>query len=554
MLVSKMGYECRFLPPISFHKNIQRLLITGFILLPLSLHSQNQILQIDLKGESQFIEFENLLQLQRTKRVILWSHIEKGFLFASLDSIEYRSDTIIYKLRHGKAMELSRETQSALKERDKPLSKYWNTGYPFAQLYYDSIYYSDNEELQVKFSIKKGTFIAFDSLRVLGDANYSSSYLQNATGIRLLNEYSERKYQEVSARLSKMKAARLRYPPDLGFAGGKATVILNLEKLDTDKFEGILGVLPSQESNRTNVTGYINLSLNNLFRSGKEFHFKWNRFAQNAQSLDLKFAHPFILQSPVEIRTDFSLLRQDSLFVKRNFSLIFSLPISKSIDFSMTLSSRASDILGSETNSEFGLDYRLTDYKPGISFGRKFFQDHLEDGFNGQLAFGFGDKRISRNQLFPVSIYDSIQLRSSNYQLDVSLISQKILGEKISVFTKFDLGLLEGSNILINEYYRLGGLRSLRGFNESNFLARRFVKLQSEYRFFFESSSFLFGLIDIASLSTAEDNFVTSSVGGGLALDTENGQFELIFALGSINNIEFNFHSTKVHFGYSITF
>ncbi len=539
---------------VSFYKHIQWALILSVFLLPLLLSAQPKVIQTNEQGDVRNDYYINDIQKERIQNKLLWNWVEQGFLYASMDSVGFNADTTFYNLWLGPKQDLHKRTAKRLLRREKELSKYWNSGYPFAQMVPDSIYYSGEGKILTSFKITKGPLILFDSLRVFGDVNYGKSYLHSAAGIKPLEEFSERRYQEISARLSKMKSARLKRTPDIGFAGGKATVILNLEKQKADKFEGILGILPSQESNTTEVTGYINLELNNLFRSGKQFYFNWNRFAPSAQSLDLHYGHPFFLQSPVELISNFSLLRQDSLFVKRDFSLTFSLPINQSIDFFMTLSTKASDILGAEPDSNLGLDYRLTDYRPGLRVGNNLFNRSYLEGFQGQLAFGFGDKQIRRNQLFPIEVYDTVRLRSSNYELDLSLSGQKVVGSKMTLFSKLHVGLLEGQEILRNEFYRIGGLRSLRGFNENTFFAQRFGKLQSELRIFFESSSYLFALIDLATIETAEDNFVTNSIGGGLSLQIESGHFEFVFAMGAIDQFAFDFQSTKVHFGYSITF
>lgn len=549
-----MVCEYRFPPMTSFYKHIQRLLILAIFLSSKASFAQSTVLRVNSEKGVEIIPVQSEWQLQRAKNTLLWEWVEKGHLFASLDSVSFNSDTVIYQLRPGYKVDLDDRAQEMLAERDRLLSKYWNEGYPFARLYYDSIEYTDEDQVNTRFRVEKGPFIVFDSLRVFGDVNYGALYLQSASGIKFNDAFSESRYQEVSSRLSKLKIARLRNPPDIGFAGGKATVILHLEKVASDKFEGILGVLPSQEANRTDVTGYLNLELNNLFRSGKQFHINWNRFAPSAQSLDIQYTHPFFLQSPMAIQTDFSIFRQDSLFVKRNFSLVFSVPISKDLDFSMAVGTEASDILGAEPSADFGLDYRTTTYTPGFTFRNDLFAKRFENGLFGKLGFGFGDKRINRNQLFPTSTYDTVQLRSSNYQLDFFLSGQKTLGRNKALFAKFETGLLEGQQILINEYYRIGGLRSLRGFNENNFFVQDFMKIQSEYRFFFEQSSFLFGLMDWSLMNLLQDQFFTSSVGGGLSLDTGSGDFELVFAIGSVDGLDFDFQSTKVHFGYSITF
>ena len=49
------------------------------------------------------------------------------------------------------------------------------------------------------------------------------------------------------------------------------------------------------------VTGLVNISLRNLFGTGRAAAIKWNKYNRNSQELDLKYLEPWLLGFPINI-------------------------------------------------------------------------------------------------------------------------------------------------------------------------------------------------------------------------------------------------------------
>jgi hemolysin activation/secretion protein len=120
------------------------------------------------------------------------------------------------------------------------------------------------------------------------------------------------------------------------------------------------------------------------------------------------------------------------------------------------------------------------------------------------------------------------------------------------------VGLIRNSTLVVNELYRLGGLATLRGFNENEFYASSFWITQIEGRLFTDQGSFFRVSTDVGYISTRISENVTDffpiSIGAGFALTMDNGQFNFMFANGMELGSPINFSNVKVHFGYTALF
>ncbi len=549
MLACKKGYGCKRRPMTFFGKLIHVFIFV--ILVPIAGMGQPAKSSIGSPG-NQKIRSTTLPNESHQVYQALWEKVEQGFIFASVDTVHKSGDTIQLEVNPGSKYRWSRGSLRQLHEGKKKLRKLANQGYPFAQVRAGSLQIQPGQ-VNAEFQVAQGPFIVFDSVRVFGPLPFSNRFLGMATGVLPGRAYSERVFQGINQRIDRLPQVSLLSRPDVGFHGGSASVILQVAAEKSDRFEGILGILPST-TGTTQVTGYLNLQLGNLFRSGKSFSFDWNRFAESSQTLNLTYKHPFLLASPLFVETQFVLLRQDSVFVKRDFKLGFEYLGSAGWSFSLALSSRASDLLTSEPNPQLGLDFRNTEFRPGVSYGTNQYFSSFRKALYSSLSIGIGDKRVLENPNFDRSVYDSTNLKTTNIQIDFELLGQWKLGGRQAYFSHLEFGSIGGQEVLRNEYYRLGGLNSLRGFNENVFFARQFLVFRSEYRLFFEEESYAFALTDIGFLDLEPEWASTTSLGAGLAFNTQSGTFKFIFAMGAVDGLEFLVQETKVHFGYSIVF
>lgn len=117
--------------------------------------------------------------------------------------------------------------------------------------------------------------------------------------------------------------------------------------------------------------------------------------------------------------------------------------------------------------------------------------------------------------------------------------------------TQGSIWLYKHQKIFKNELYRIGGLSTLRGFDEESIYASEYLIGSSEIRFLFEENSAFFAFYDQAyykSIDVKNDN--PAGFGAGIEFQTKAGIFTFSYALGSQLGNSVQFKTARVHFGF----
>src|SRR5262249_32670923 len=112
--------------------------------------------------------------------------------------------------------------------------------------------------------------------------------------------------------------------------------------------------------------------------------------------------------------------------------------------------------------------------------------------------------------------------------------------------------------IFRNELFRIGGLKTVRGYDEESIFASLYVIGNIEYRFLLEQNSYLLAFVNRAYFRDETRNAGVGhgdllGLGGGITFETRLGIFSFIYALGRENN-QVQVRNGKIHFGLISTF
>ena len=118
--------------------------------------------------------------------------------------------------------------------------------------------------------------------------------------------------------------------------------------------------------------------------------------------------------------------------------------------------------------------------------------------------------------------------------------------------------MIYSKQIFDNELDLIGGLHTIRGFDELSLPVSSYSLLNTEFRYVFERTSALFVFYDVAYFEkryTSLDSFnYAMGFGAGLDLKTNAGIFSIVFAVGKQNENAFAFNASKIHLGYKSSF
>lgn len=432
----------------------------------------------------------------------------------------------------------------------RKIKSYADNGYPFVSLQNDSIEIVDTG-YSLHATLFPGPYIAFDSLVLSDPSVYSRSYLRVVMDMPKGGPYNESSYQKAAAKLSQLPAAELNGPLDVSFVNGKATVYVDLKPTRQNSFEGVVGLLPRQSAGESlGITGFLDLQLGNLFKSGKSLGFSWNRFADQSQNLELGYDHPFLFQSPVTVGVDFLLLKQDTTFLNQNWQVEADVGLGLQrlyVDFTRTAGSLIKPDASAVRQGFADFNRKLYGFRlQSLSYDQPF---NLFSRWGYQVGLAVGSKNIEVNPALDEEVYEGIDLKTSHFQA-IFGFKYQLRSRRTALVHDIAGRWMQTSQLLTNEMFRIGGLRSLRGFNEKFYFAEAYVLSRMEIRQYFENESYFMAFYDQALLDQKERLSFPRGVGVGLTLDTSSGLFTFAMAVGMAKNVPIDPSSVKVHIGY----
>ena len=105
-----------------------------------------------------------------------------------------------------------------------------------------------------------------------------------------------------------------------------------------------------------------------------------------------------------------------------------------------------------------------------------------------------------------------------------------------------------------NELFRIGGLKTLKGFDEQSIFAETFLIGNLDLKYMVaENSSFLVfynSAFVKNSLATTFQNDFPKGFGAGMNIESNAGVFSLYYAVGSQKNNPILLNSARIHFGF----
>jgi hemolysin activation/secretion protein len=194
-------------------------------------------------------------------------------------------------------------------------------------------------------------------------------------------------------------------------------------------------------------------------------------------------------------------------------------------------------------------------------YGVSIKSEKLNYNINPRRGYSFtgtvsaGNRVIKKNDKLNEAVYDNLKLRSVQYSSEIEAMLFIPIKNRGTIKIGNQSAWLENSTLFLNDLYRIGGLKTLRGFDEESILASIYSIFTLEYRFLFEENSYLFFFSDAAyyenrGISFSGDRYdAPYSIGTGISFQTKAGIFSINYALGSQYGNAIDLRRGKVHFG-----
>jgi len=448
-----------------------------------------------------------------------------------------------------------------------------NHGYPFAKVQLQDVHI-DEGTIDANLLIERGPLVVFDSIIVNGSMDVRPTYLRKYLLINKGEPYSRAKYEAIEKRLSELPFMKLKGQPKLRFYDGKAEIYIEADKARSSRFDFLIGVLPSTMAGQQQftITGEFTAELYNRLGQGEYLYASFERVRPEVQELETKVRYPYIAGLPVGVAGALKIYRRSAQFLEVESELGADFQLSGNTQLLTSWSLKSSRLIDVDTAailSRGRLPDNLDVVYQGGSLGLEVtdldYRWNPRKGYRLLLSSKVGQKSILKNNVITGisnaavdfdSSYDTLALRSLQLSGTVDMAYYHPLAEIITLQTRARGSFIYNPNdIYANEYYRIGGNRLLRGFDEQSVVAESYGLLTAEVRLLLDQNSYLtLPFVDYGYAKVIVDGLPQwqqlVGIGLGINFATPAGIFNVAFASGSGLGNTLNFNNTKVHFGY----
>lgn len=524
------------------------------------IHLKNELISIinQLQSNSFLMSTIDSISVDSTYYQVFF-HLGKRFEWAKLTN-ENIDEEILSKL--GFRDKLYNEkpfNQKQLKVfYNKVITHYENHGYPFASIRLDSIQLKENQ-ISAVLHLEKNQLYKIDSILIRGDATISDQFIKNYIKIDDEDVYSEELISRVSIRLKEIPFVTEETPWKMVFVDEKSKLLLNLKKKQASRFNGILGVLSEPETGKIKLTGDIKLNLLNSFKSGEQINFNWRSLTNSTQDLKLKIVYPFLFNSPFGVDYDFKLYKKDTSYIDVENKIGMRYILKGNNYFKVFFHGKSSNLLSNTGLENVTVLPSYADVSSKL-YGVTIFNSKLDyilnprKGFSVEITGSIGNKKIRQNPQIDERLYEGINLTTTSYNADANLAYYFSIKKRSVIKFGSKSGYTFNETLFDNELLRIGGLYTLRGFDEESIFASLYSVATIEYRFILEQNSYLYLFFDGAYYeSDAIEAFVSDrpfGFGAGMSFETKAGIFSINYAVGKQFDNPLLFSAAKVHFGF----
>jgi outer membrane protein assembly factor BamA len=433
-----------------------------------------------------------------------------------------------------------------------------NNGYPFATVRLDSIELKNNSFYAI-LNLEKNRLVRLDSIILKGDALIAPVYIYNYIGIFPGDIYNEAQLQKISTRLRELAFVQEVKPAQVIFNEKETKLYLFLSNKKASQFDGVVGVLPDDsKTGKVNFTGEVHLKLQNSLHRGETIELNWRQIPPKSQDLKVHLFYPFLFNTPFGLDGNLNIFRKDTTYldVIKILGIQYSLTGNNYIKvFVNDKESNLQNTSGLENITVLPpyADIKNTSYGLTIHYEKLDYRLNPRRGLAFEVTGSTGNRKIKKNSGINPIVYETLKLQSVTYQGELAADHYFSPGGKNVINTGFISGYIYNQDLFANELFRIGGLKSLRGFDEESIYASAYTILKAEYRYLLEQNSFLFLFINGAWYENRNRNeYIRDTplgMGAGINFETKLGIMSVSYALGKQFDNPIYFRNGKIHFG-----
>jgi len=437
------------------------------------------------------------------------------------------------------------------------LNYYENNGYPFAVVKISSVrFFTDSldrvHKADIYLTLKKNQLCRINKIEIIGNDKTKSGVILRNARINIGELYSEKVISKIPERLNRLRFFEVVNKPQYYLNSKNEGILqIKIKEKQTNNFDGIVGYVPSSSNNEKGYfTGFVNISLNNLFGTGRSASVRWQQEDRNTQELELKYLEPWIFDYPFNLKLNLFQRKQDTTYVQRKLFGALEFLATETISASVLFSSEST--IPSISDSLRFTVFNSTSFSSGVNL-KIDTRNNINIPTRGVFflnSYQFISKKITGPKRF-ISGDTKTDVKLQRLSLDFSFFYEIFNRQIISIALHGKE--LKGDFFEISDLFKLGGTKTVRGYRERQFLGNRIFWSNFEYRYLLSNDTYTFAFFDTGYYLRNEDkkknlpavsDFITS-YGVGFSFGTSLGIFTVSYAIpeGSALN------KGLIHFG-----
>ena len=447
---------------------------------------------------------------------------------------------------------------------ERLVSRMENDGYPFAVVSLSPLSEPDSAGVVATLSVEPGPLVRYDSVIVKGTLAMRPRFVRAFLNWRPKRKYVERNAARIAQKMNGLPYATVTHEPGVEFVGDKACLYLFADKQKVNRFDGYLGLVPvSERTGHVMLTGEVNLMLQNVFKIGETLELRWQAPERRSQYLLANADFPYWFGTPFGLSGHFVLDKKDTSYLNMNYRIALTYSFLGSNSLQLYVDYTTSSILRPELVTAMEDDTLSYDFRKPM-YGIRLNYSRLDDGIQPRSGIQLhadlsaGSRRILQNTAVEPEVYDGLSLHTTHYRLQGDVTGFVPIRKRWGWVAGVSGGMLLGNQQIYNDLFRIGGTRTLQGFDEMSLYASSYLIAQTEFRFWFARYSYLNVFFNGAwyerKLSSSYYYDFPFGFGLGATFHTKAGNFYISYALGQQRGNPVSFKTGKIHFGMDVRF
>jgi len=464
------------------------------------------------------------------------------------EHLDRRSLENFMELRHGKIF----RPDLLESDLDRLLAAYENEGYPYTQIRVSDLHLTEENRLDFRLLIEEGPQVRIQAVEPRGNTITRDEVIVREMGIGQGDLFNARDLRRARIRLQRLGFFRRVGETEVfpGEKPGWVILIVPVEEGRTNRIDGVVGYQPSSGPREGYFTGLVDLSFRNLMGTGRRVEASWNRRDPLSSRLRFGYQEPWLLGLPVTVGGSIQQVNQDSSYAQTNLNLEATSYLGQSLV--------AGALFGSErvipdSRGGQGLPRSRT-YWAGLRLELDIRDDLLAPRQGGRYATTVRH-RFKKNRATETYQPARQDVQSTEFTADLEQYREIFRHQVLALAVHMGEIRSDEDIVPLNEQFKMGGARTLRGYREEQFHGSRILWANLEYRLMLGRRSWAFLFLDGGHYFYRQKDPLTGGLteisdekagyGLGLRVESRLGVLGVDYGLGEGDGLT----EGKVHFG-----